>query len=307
MRIATTQIYQDSTAQILNQQANLNKTQVQLGSGKKIVSPADDPAAASEVIARQSQIDKLQQYQKNADAATLRLTIEDVTLSEVDQQLNRALQLLIQANNDTTTPQDRQAIALELSQITDAITGLVNTKDTNGEYIFSGYHSDKAPYPDRQYVDRAPYKGDRQEREVDVYASVSSTMTDAGKDIFQSDTMKTVITTLNRATEALEQGGDGQSFHRGMLEAQDEIKTASDNIAKARSEIGGKINATQAVRGVNGSFLLNEQRQISRLQDLDFAEASTRLNLQQTSLNAAQYAFVRVANMSLFNVLTGAR
>lgn len=307
MRIATTQIYQNATTQMLDQQANLNKTQVQLGSGKKIVSPADDPAAASEVIARQSQIDKLQQYQKNADAATLRLTIEDVTLSEVDRQLNRALQLLIQANNDTTTPQDRQAIALELSQITDAITGLANTKDTNGEYIFSGYHSDKAPYPDRQYVDRAPYKGDRQAREVDVYASVSSTMTDAGKDIFKSDTMKTVITTLNQATEALEQGGDGQSFHRTMLNAQNEIKTAGDNIAKARSEIGGKINATQAVKGVNASFLLNEQSQISRLQDLDFAEASTRLNLQQTSLNAAQYAFVRVANMSLFNVLAGAR
>jgi len=35
MRIATPQIYQNATSQMLEQQANLNKTQVQLGSGKK--------------------------------------------------------------------------------------------------------------------------------------------------------------------------------------------------------------------------------------------------------------------------------
>jgi len=233
------------------------------------------------------------------------LNTEDVTLAEVDRQLNRALQLLVQANNDTTTPQDRQAIAVELSQITDAITGLANTKDVNGEYLFSGYHSDTQPYPDRKYINRVPYKGDRREREVDVFDGTTATMTDAGQDIFKSDTMKTIITTLNQATRALEKGGDGQSFHRQMLAAQNEIQTAVENIAKARSEIGGKINATTAVKGVNGAFLLNDQRQISNLQDVDFAEASTRLNLQQTTLNAAQYAFVRVANMSLFNTLAG--
>lgn len=303
MRIATPQIYQNATSQILEQQANLSKTQVQLGSGKKIISPADDPAAAAEVIAKQSHIDKTQQYQKNADAATLRLNTEDVTLAEVERQLNRALQLLVQANNDTTTPQDRQAIAVELSLITDAITGLANTKDVNGEYLFSGYHSDTPPYPDRNHINRAPYKGDRKEREVDVFDSTTATMTDTGQDIFKSDTMKTIITTLNQATKALEKGGDGQNFHREMLTAQNEIQAAGENIAKARSEIGGKINATTAIKGVSGAFLLNDQRQISNLQDVDFAEASTRLNLQQTTLNAAQYSFVRVANMSLFNVL----
>jgi len=56
MRIATPQIYQNATSQMLEQQANLNKTQVQLGSGKKIISPADDPAAAAEVLAKQKPI-----------------------------------------------------------------------------------------------------------------------------------------------------------------------------------------------------------------------------------------------------------
>jgi len=45
------------------------------------------------------------------------------------------------------------------------------------------------------------------------------------------------------------------------------------------------------------------QKALSSIEDLDFAEAVSRLNLQLTGLQAAQQSFARIQNLSLFNFL----
>ncbi|HDJ86021.1 MAG TPA: hypothetical protein ENG77_02810 [Chromatiales bacterium] len=47
MRVATDQLYQQSLAGILNDQAQLSRTQQRLSSGQRLLAPADDPAAAA--------------------------------------------------------------------------------------------------------------------------------------------------------------------------------------------------------------------------------------------------------------------
>ena len=43
------------------------------------------------------------------------------------------------------------------------------------------------------------------------------------------------------------------------------------------------------------------EQALSRLQDLDYADAITRLTQQQTYLEAAQKSFLKVSGLSLFN------
>jgi flagellar hook-associated protein 3 FlgL len=54
---------------------------------------------------------------------------------------------------------------------------------------------------------------------------------------------------------------------------------------------------------VNEDLTLQYQQTLSQLQDLDYAKTISDLTRKQTDLQAAQQAFVRVSQLSLFNYL----
>ena len=54
---------------------------------------------------------------------------------------------------------------------------------------------------------------------------------------------------------------------------------------------------------INDQFNLQLQETLSGIQDLDYAEAISRFNMELTALQAAQQAYARMYEMSLFNYL----
>jgi flagellar hook-associated protein 3 FlgL len=55
---------------------------------------------------------------------------------------------------------------------------------------------------------------------------------------------------------------------------------------------------------LNADYILDNQSTASEIGDLDYAEALSKFNIQQLSLQAAQQAYVKVQNLSLFNYLS---
>jgi flagellar hook-associated protein 3 FlgL len=60
----------------------------------------------------------------------------------------------------------------------------------------------------------------------------------------------------------------------------------------------------ESLQNVGSDLDLQYSQTLSRLQDVDFTEAISRLTQQQTFLQAAQQSFLRISNLSLFNFLT---
>ena len=83
----------------------------------------------------------------------------------------------------------------------------------------------------------------------------------------------------------------------------DQLDTALNRVLDVRSQIGARLNALDSQQETNQDFLLNLQSAKSQVEDLDMAEAISRFNLQIVSLQAAQQSFVKVQNLSLFNLL----
>lgn len=96
MRISTHQAFLSGLRNLLDGQANVSGLQEQIATGKRIETPADDPVAAPQIIALNRQIDLLNQYQKNADRATNRLELEETTLGNIVDVLQRVRQLAVQ-------------------------------------------------------------------------------------------------------------------------------------------------------------------------------------------------------------------
>ena len=80
-----------------------------------------------------------------------------------------------------------------------------------------------------------------------------------------------------------------------------EIQGALENVSQARTRIGSRMNTIDSQKDGNDAYLLSAQTTLSSVQDLDYAEAVSRLQLQLTGLQAAQQAYLKIQNLSLFN------
>jgi len=116
-----------------------------------------------------------------------------------------------------------------------------------------------------------------------------------------------IFATLSAITSALEgpstEAADNAKFHNAMGEGLNNIDRALDNFLRVRSNIGSRLNNLDSQSEVNENFLLRMKEARSDVQDLDFAEAISRLSAQSTSLEAAQKVFIEVQSLSLFDFL----
>ena len=65
-RLSTLQIFQSGISTILDRQAELARTQQELSTGRRILSPSDDPAGAVRILDIQEDLRQIDQYQRNA-------------------------------------------------------------------------------------------------------------------------------------------------------------------------------------------------------------------------------------------------
>lgn len=182
MRISTQQIFGRSLNNMQDANNQLQKTQVQISTGKKILTPADNPYATTRISQINHSLSMNTQYQRNIDLAQNRLEQQDSLLDSISSVLLRVRQLTTQAGNGTLNVEDRQFIADELKQRLDQLAGLMNSKDSGGEYVFAGFQGHQTPFVKEQgsYV----YKGDEGQRYVQIDMQVNVAISENGKGLF---------------------------------------------------------------------------------------------------------------------------
>jgi flagellar hook-associated protein 3 FlgL len=74
-------------------------------------------------------------------------------------------------------------------------------------------------------------------------------------------------------------------------------------VLNVRAEVGARLSMLDDVQAAREDFNVEVQRNLSNLQDIDYAEAISRMNRQMLGLQAAQQSYTRVSQLSLFNYL----
>ncbi len=93
------------------------------------------------------------------------------------------------------------------------------------------------------------------------------------------------------------------AFHNAMNRVLTDIDQSAGRVLEIRARIGARLNTVDKQLNINESFSLQMNSTLSSIQDLDYSEAITRLNLQLTGLQAAQNAYTKIQGLSLFNYL----
>lgn len=184
MRISTQQLFNRGLEQIQDVTAQQQKTQLQLSTGKKVLTPADDPVASARILELNQELAINEQFQRNIELVDGRLELQDDMLGSIDSVVQRVRELAVTAGNGILNANDLNSIAVEAEVLLDQLAGLLNSQDASGEYIFSGFQGGEEPF--QQNISGAySYEGDEGRRFVQVGPSVSIASTENGKEIFQ--------------------------------------------------------------------------------------------------------------------------
>ena len=183
MRISTLQAFNNGVAGLQRNYANVTRTQEQISTGSRILTPADDPVASVRLLQLEQQQNVLNQYAENLTAAKNSLTQEEVSLNSANTILQRVRELAVQAGNGALSSKDRASIAAELQEREDELLGLMNTRNARGEYLFAGFQGKTQPFV-RQADGSYAYQGDEGQRKIQIASSLDIPISDNGKKTF---------------------------------------------------------------------------------------------------------------------------
>ncbi|MFK8029905.1 MAG: flagellar hook-associated protein FlgL [Gammaproteobacteria bacterium] len=184
MRVTTSMFYRQSTNTIQDLQSQLVRTQTQLSSGFRLLSSADDPAAATRLLQLDTASAQTEQYQRNSSMARNRLGLQEQSLTDVQNALFKLRDLAVQANNDTLDITTRGFIAAEADEVLNELVQVANTRGIGGNFIFSGFKEDTQPFS--RSGDGVRYDGDQGQRQIQISDSRSVADGDSGADVFMN-------------------------------------------------------------------------------------------------------------------------
>ncbi len=259
MRISSSLFYKRSTDAMLEQQAQVSQTQLQLSTGKSILRPSDDPMGTSRIMQFNRSIETVKQYQENVDVAASRLELEESALEGMVDILQRTSELAVQGNNDTMSADDRVAIAAEVHHLLDGMLGLANSKDANGEYLFSGYQRDTQPFS-RPALNNFIYSGDQGQRQLQVSSTRQVADGDSGYDLFVDVETGPFAIGSGVAATSFSAINDGELTINGISVGA--IPAAADATERA-NQIAESVNAISGITHVFAEVIEPDQVSLS--------------------------------------------
>ena len=254
--------------------------QTAISTGITLTKPSDNALAWVQV----SDIGRAQAQQAawkaNVSYGTSRSGNAEANLSEIDNLLTNAQELLTSARNGSLNDTGRAAISEQLKAIQTSINELLNQKDYQGVSVFDDQQSVLVP------VSRG------------LNIAVVGTKQDVSEGIDINGTSMSIDDMLNQAIAAVESGSDAD-----IAASVDAVQIVQSHIAVEQAKQGVRSDRleTTGTRLTDIGIDLTERR--ADLESTDLQEVIMRVQSQLLQLDAAQSAYARINQQTLFDLI----
>lgn len=269
------------------------RSQSELATGRRIISPSDDPAGSRRALSLRASMNSHQRNLANASDAMGWLDTADSQLQSANNRMIRVRELATQGATASSAA-DRGAIADEIEQITQELAGIGNARHLDRP-LFGGYTNGDAV---EQVAGAWQSNGDGDvvTRRVSESELVQVNVTAA--EWMGFDDGDDLLTKLDDLVADLRTGTPQDVGAR-----LDGLKVSSDRIGDALSRIGAATNRVESARSRAESQLLSVRTELSNVQDVDVAEGIMELQIQQVAYEATLQALSKALPPSLVSFL----
>ncbi|AYH43086.1 flagellar hook-associated protein FlgL [Azoarcus sp. DN11] len=308
MRISSSMIFDAGRNAMMQQSGSLLHTQQQLSSGRRILTPSDDPIGASRALEVTQSKSVNTQFQTNQGYAKDALAGLESNLGSITDILTYVRTRAVEAGNGAFSASEHQSIATDLEAQFNALLGIANSKDAAGDFQFAGYQSAQPAFSGGAAVPSAgpatvTYAGDGGERSMQVGSTRVMPVAEPGSKVFMADATgkSQMFGAISDFITALRDPASNVST--AVSKAIGDMDAALENVNTIRASVGSRMTELDSLGDLSAVQDQQYAGTLSRLQDLDYNEAITRFTQQQTVLQAAQQSYLRVTGLSLFNLL----
>jgi flagellar hook-associated protein 3 FlgL len=148
MRVSTANAYESGIDQLQRRQQQLQESQLQLTSGKRVNRASDDPTAAARAERALALETRSEASQRAVDASRNAMTLGESALGDAEELLQQVREALVAAGNGSYSDAERRSLALNLRQIRTQLFSIANRADGSGGYVFGAQGSSAPPFVD---------------------------------------------------------------------------------------------------------------------------------------------------------------
>ena len=280
---------------LTNATNNLNTTYQRLSSGLRINSAKDDAAGLQISDRLSSQINGLNQGNRNTnDGIALAQTVEGA-MDEMTTMFQRIRTLAVQSANGTNSTEDRKALQQEVSQLSQEITRIACQTKFGGETVLSGNGNNNG----KGLVGK---KGEIT-LQVGAYSGDTLVLTGFSKGFTMSmcASQAGVNAAINGNANAggLIKSGEYAVFTVSDQDNANKVISSVDSmiafVDKQRAHLGAMQNRMESTIRNQSNISMNVSDARSRIRDTDFAEESAKLS-QQSIIQQAASSMLTQAN-----------
>jgi flagellar hook-associated protein 3 FlgL len=291
MRVTESMLYNFTNGSLSNELSKLQSITEKVSSSKQLNRPSDNPADVRTAVGLHDTLAQLDQYVRNIDNATASVSAMDAALSSAGDLIQRANELAIEGANGTLDAGQRQSIAAEVAQLTEAMAQDASAK-VGDKYIFSGFRVDRAPFQVTGPGQVGAYQGDHGVVIARVGPASTTQVNLAGDAVFQP-----AITALTQLQTDL---NGGQTVQQSTIS---QIGDALQNLLQARATVGARQNRLNDAKSSQQDLATSNQALLSQIEDVDMASAITELTARQTTYQASLAVTAKVMQTTLIDYL----
>ncbi len=245
-------------------QASLQKTLLQLSSGSRLNSGADDAAGLAIADGLHANITALTQSARNASDGVGSLQVADGALAQVTALLNRAVTLATEASTGTVSDPQRATIDAEFTAIKAEIDRIGSSTNYNGGQVFTA-------------------------TATSIYLSDG---TGGGSSAITVTTGALSSAAIGFSGTPVDISGDNLTSATNAQAALGDLTTAIANVAGDRGALGAETNRLQSASSVITNQVQNLTNAEDGIRAADIPSAVSNMSrltiLQQTGMAALQ-------------------
>jgi flagellar hook-associated protein 3 FlgL len=282
MRVTNSMMLRSTLNDLGESLQRLQRSQVELSTGKQIRRPSDDPTGASSAMALRNQLRRAESMERAAGDAEAWLGVADQALTTSLETMSRAKELIVRGGNlGASNAGARSAIASELRSIREELLSTANVS-FNGRSVFNGTASGPA------YDSSGTYLGNEAAVLRDIAPGTTVQVNVSGTDVFGDGSAPEgdLFAVLDRMATAIDSGDPV-----AMEIEHDNFEAAATRLNGAVSQIGARASRLESIKARADANVDTLRETLSKLEDVDLAKAmldvQTRQNSYQASLAAA--------------------
>lgn len=292
MRVTQQTLNQNAIRNMSQNLSRFEKINNQVSTGKLLHRPSDDPNGVSKAMNLKSALAANTQFERNTNEANLLMNETDRHITSMVDVTQRVRELAVQGNSGSLSEHDRSAIATEVEALTEQMRQLANAK-VNGHSLFNGQKTDETPFPEK-----GSYAFDSNglaPRTFNIGEGISIQSSVLPDELFgPAADNNNLFKTLESISANLKAGTSSDL---------DAIDAGIERLLTVSAQNGARQNRVEAVENRLLDTNLGLKSMLSKVEDIDYAEAIIKLTSEESVYQASLAASSKIIQPSLMDFL----